>query len=98
MIDGVQILPLKMFPDERGSVLHMLKRTDAHFKEFGEIYFSTAYPGVVKGWHLHEKMTLNYACVVGNVKHVLYDDRAASPTKGRTQEIFLGERASVAGR
>jgi dTDP-4-dehydrorhamnose 3,5-epimerase len=95
MIDGVQIIPLKMFPDERGAVLHMLKRTDPHFKEFGEIYFSTSFPGVVKGWHLHEKMTLNYACVVGNVKLVLYDDRPTSPTKGRIQEIFLGERHYV---
>ncbi len=33
--------------------MHMLKRTDPHFIEFGEIYFSTVYPGVVKGWHRH---------------------------------------------
>ena len=29
----------------------MLKSTDTNFENFGEIYFSTAYPGVVKGWH-----------------------------------------------
>ena len=95
MIDGVHIVPLARFPDERGSVMHMLKRSDPHFKEFGEIYFSTAYPGVVKGWHLHERMTLNYACVAGNIKLVLYDERSGSKTKGRIQEIFMGERHYV---
>ena len=58
--------------------------------QFGEIYFSTIYPGVVKGWHLHEEMTLNYACVVGRIKLVVYDDREESPTRGELDEIFLG--------
>ena len=49
MIDGVQVVPLQRIPDERGTVMHMLKRTDPHFIEFGEIYFSTVYRGVVKG-------------------------------------------------
>ena len=68
----------------------MLRRTDPHFKEFGEIYFSTVYPGVIKGWHLHNVMTLNYACVHGRIKLVLYDDRAGSATKGELMEVFLG--------
>jgi dTDP-4-dehydrorhamnose 3,5-epimerase len=95
MIDGVQVIPLKRISDERGTVFHMLKRTDPHFEEFGEIYFSSVYPGVVKGWHLHEKMILNYACIVGNVKLVLYDDRDGSPTKREVQVIYMGERNYV---
>ncbi len=90
MIDGVLVVPLKRIPDERGTVLHMLKRTDPHFIEFGEIYFSTIYPGVVKGWHKHAQMTLNYACIHGRIKLVLFDDREGSPTKGELMEIFLG--------
>ena len=90
MIDGVLIHPLKQIPDERGKVMHMLKATDPHFERFGEIYFSCIYPGVVKGWHLHSKMTINYAVVVGTIKLVLYDDRPGSPTRGQVQEIFLG--------
>jgi dTDP-4-dehydrorhamnose 3,5-epimerase len=95
MIEGVQVVPLRRIPDERGAVSHMLKRTDPHFREFGEVYFSSIYPGVVKGWHLHERMTLNYACIVGNIKLVLHDDRAGSPTKGETQTLYLGERNYV---
>jgi dTDP-4-dehydrorhamnose 3,5-epimerase len=90
MIDGVLVVPLKRVPDERGTVMHMLKRTDPHFIEFGEIYFSTIYPGVVKGWHKHAEMTLNYACIHGRVKLVLFDDREGSPTKGELMEVFLG--------
>jgi dTDP-4-dehydrorhamnose 3,5-epimerase len=89
-IDGVQIVPLARIPDERGTVMHMLKRTDPHFIEFGEIYFSTIYPGVVKGWHRHAHMTLNYACVHGRIKLVLFDGREGSATKGSLMEIFLG--------
>jgi dTDP-4-dehydrorhamnose 3,5-epimerase len=90
MIDGVLVAPLKRIPDERGTVMHMLKRTDPHFIEFGEIYFSKIYPGVVKGWHKHGEMTLNYACIHGRIKLVLFDDRDGSPTKGQVMEIFLG--------
>jgi dTDP-4-dehydrorhamnose 3,5-epimerase len=90
MIDGVLVVPLKRIPDERGTVMHMLKRTDPHFVEFGEIYFSTIYPGVVKGWHKHAEMTLNYACIHGRIKLVLFDDRTGSPTNGELMEIFLG--------
>ncbi len=92
MIEGVQVVPLKRISDERGTVSHMLKRTDMHFRKFGEIYFSSIYPGVVKGWHLHGKMTLNYACIAGTIKLVLHDDRKDSTTRGQTQEIILGER------
>ncbi|WP_321419178.1 dTDP-4-dehydrorhamnose 3,5-epimerase family protein [uncultured Methanomethylovorans sp.] len=90
MIEGVQITKLDIIPDERGMILKMLRNDDPIFQAFGEIYFSTIYPGVVKGWHIHKKMTLNYAVISGAIKLVLYDDRAGSPTKGEVQEIFLG--------
>jgi dTDP-4-dehydrorhamnose 3,5-epimerase len=90
MIEGVQVIPLRRIPDERGTVMHMLRSTDPHFTQFGEIYFSTVYAGVVKGWHRHREMTLNYACVSGRIKLVLYDDRPSSPTKGELVEVFLG--------
>jgi dTDP-4-dehydrorhamnose 3,5-epimerase len=91
MIDDVKIVPLKQIPDERGKVMHMLKKTDPHFIEFGEIYFSVVYPGVIKGWHLHKKMTINYAVPVGMIKLVLYDQRENSRTKGELMELFIGE-------
>lgn len=90
MIDGVRVKELKIIRDERGSIMHMLRKDSPEFVKFGEIYFSTVHPGVVKGWHIHRKMTLNYAVVKGTIKLVLYDDRPHSKTNGEIMEIPLG--------
>lgn len=89
MIDGVVVTPLRQIWDERGKVMHMLRGDSNLFQKFGEIYFSTTYPGVVKAWHLHKEMTLNYAAIQGAVKLVLFDDREGSETRGHVQEIFM---------
>jgi dTDP-4-dehydrorhamnose 3,5-epimerase len=90
MIAGVETIPLRQILDERGKVMHMLRADAAHFAGFGEIYFSVVHPGAVKAWHLHKRMTLNYAVPVGKIKLVLYDDRAGSPTNGQVAELYLG--------
>lgn len=90
MIDGVKVTPLKQILDERGKIMHMLRADTEGFGGFGEIYFSTVWPGAIKGWHIHSKMTLRYAVPHGHVKLVLYDDRPASPTNGDLMELFLG--------
>lgn len=95
MIAGVRITPLRQIADERGKVMHMLRRDSEVFTEFGEIYFSCVYPGAVKGWHLHKRMILNYAVPHGHLKFVLYDDRQDSPTRGQLQEIFMGPDSYV---
>lgn len=90
MIEGLQVIPLRRVPDERGTVFHMLRAGDEHFRGFGEIYFSSVYRDAIKGWHRHKEMTLNYACIWGRVKLVVFDDREDSPSCGQSQEIFLG--------
>ena len=90
MIEGVKITPLKQILDERGKIMHMLRSDSDVFLEFGEIYFSCVYPNAVKAWHIHERMTLNYAVPHGRIKFVLYDTREESPTKNEIQELFLG--------
>jgi dTDP-4-dehydrorhamnose 3,5-epimerase len=90
-IDGVCIKSLQKIPDERGSIYHMLRSDDALFEKFGEIYFSVIYPGVIKAWHLHKQMVLNYAVIQGMIKLVLFDDRASSPTRGNIVELFIGD-------
>ena len=92
MIEGIKITPLKQIEDERGKVMHMLRNDSKDFTKFGEFYFSTVHPNKVKGWHLHSKMTLNYAVVLGKIKLVLYDARSNSKTKGEVQEFFLSQK------
>lgn len=91
MIDGVKVVPLRQIVDERGKIMHMLKATDEHFLGFGEIYFSCAWPGAVKAWHIHKTMFVNNAVISGRAKLVMYDLREDSPTKGVLQEVFMGD-------
>jgi dTDP-4-dehydrorhamnose 3,5-epimerase len=91
VIDGVRIVPLRQIVDERGKIMQMLKVTDEHFLTFGEIYFSCAWPGAIKAWHIHRSMTVNNAVISGRAKLVMYDLREESPTTGELQEAFLGE-------
>ena len=89
MIDGVIITKLKQIKDDRGRVMHMLRKDDKVFKNFGEIYFSTIYHNKIKAWHLHKKAVLNYACIKGEVKLVLFDDRTKSKSYGTYSEYIL---------
>ena len=88
----VKIIPKKQIIDERGKIMHMLRNDDKNFSKFGEIYFSYTHPNTVKAWHLHKRMTVNYVCVVGKIKLVLFDDREKSITRGELQEIFFDNR------
>lgn len=89
MIDGVKITEKKQIFDERGKVMHMIKSSDPEFNNFGEIYFSCINPGVIKAWHIHKKMTLNYIVLSGQIKFVIFDSRKDSNTYGETMELFL---------
>ena len=89
MIDGVKITKLNQIFDERGKVMHMLRNDQEIFSKFGEIYFSYTHPNVVKAWHYHKEMTLNYAVIYGEVKLVLFDDRENSTTKGNLMELYF---------
>ncbi len=91
MIDGVKLKPLRVLPDERGRLMEILRCDDEVFSKFGQVYMTTAYPGVVKGWHYHKVQTDNMAVVRGMMKLVLFDSRETSPTHGLVNEIFFGE-------
>ena len=71
MIEGIKIIPKKQIIDERGKIMHMMRNDDENFTKFGEVYFSYANPSTVKAWHLHKKMTVNYAIML-SVKLNLY--------------------------
>jgi dTDP-4-dehydrorhamnose 3,5-epimerase len=90
MIEGVKIKKLKVIPDERGRVMEILRRDDEFFQNFGQVYMTTTYPGMVKAWHKHEKQADNIACVSGLIKMALYDGRPGSPTFKEINEFYLG--------
>jgi len=90
MIDGVKTKKLRFIPDERGRLMEILRNDDELFLQFGQVYITTTYPGVVKAWHLHKEQTDNLACVKGMIKLALYDSREQSPTFKQVDQFYLG--------
>jgi len=76
-------------------LMEILRADDPLFRKFGQVYVSTIYPGVVKGWHCHHVQTDYVTILKGMVKLVLYDDREGSPTRGEVAELFAGEQNPV---
>ena len=90
MIDGVQTKTLLSRPDERGRLWEILRCDDVIFQRFGQVYVTTAYPGVVKAWHAHRKQTDFFTVLSGMAKFVLFDMREDSTSQGEIQEFYLG--------
>jgi dTDP-4-dehydrorhamnose 3,5-epimerase len=89
MLDGVLISKQNIIPTPGGSVMHAMKSSDPGAKGFGEAYFSTVDPGFIKGWKRHKKMTLNLLVPFGEIRFVLYDDRASESKRGIFQDVIL---------
>jgi dTDP-4-dehydrorhamnose 3,5-epimerase len=95
MIDGVNVKKLRVIPDERGRLMEMVRSDDEDFTKFGQVYMTTCYPGVVKGWHYHQIQTDYMTSIAGMLKIVLYDHREDSPTHGEVNEFFAGKHNPV---
>lgn len=100
LIEGVEIKKLKKIitydlrNKENGWLIDILRATDKIKKDgnnFAQIYITTAYPGMIKGFHWHKKKVDLFYVVTGTAKLVLIDDRENSTTKGRLNEFIMGE-------
>ncbi len=95
-IDGVLTKPLVWHNDQRGSLAELVRIDDpemfGQFAGFGQVYVTTLYPGVVKGWHQHTVQWDRMVCLRGRVLLGLVDDRPDSPTHGNQMRIVLGDR------
>lgn len=61
---GVKIHKLEIKVDDRGWVTEILRNDQLmENKEFGQIYVTTAHPGVIKGNHYHKRKT-EWFCVI----------------------------------
>ena len=84
---GVKVRRLNRKEDDRGWLLKILMRQHlTGNNRFGEIYVTTAYPGVVKGNHYHQ-WTTEWFCVIKGkgclvVKNIENKER---------EEIIMGE-------
>ena len=74
-IDGVRVVPLKLIRNERGRLIEVQRRDDAHFLGFGQAYITSTLPGVVKAWYRHARQIDQIALMKGTLKLVLFDSR-----------------------
>ncbi len=89
LIDGVKVKKLKLIPDERGRLMEILRCDDGTFRKFGQVYMTTAKPGVAKAWHYHRKQDDNFTCISGKMRLALYDSRENSPTYKEVNEFII---------
>jgi dTDP-4-dehydrorhamnose 3,5-epimerase len=80
MIKGVEIKKLKIIPDDRGRLMEILRSDEPIFEKFGQVYMTTAFPGVAKAWHYHKLQDDHFTCISGVMRLALYDSREDSPT------------------
>ncbi len=92
MIEGVRIRDLVLHTDDRGTVCEMFDpRWGWHPDPLVFTYFYTIRPGLIKGWAMHKNHEDRYCIMQGEIRVVLYDSRADSPTFGLVVEHYLTE-------
>jgi dTDP-4-dehydrorhamnose 3,5-epimerase len=92
-IDGVRVVPLKLIRNERGRLIEVQRRDDAHFLGFGQAYITSTLPGVVKAWYRHARQIDQIALMKGTLKLVLFDSRDNSATREVLLELTINEAA-----
>ena len=73
-VGQITVTPLERISLVGGDVLHVMKRNDPGYVDFGEVYFSIIKIGVIKAWKRHLRMTLNLVVPSGMVHFVFLDD------------------------
>jgi len=99
-IDGVEIVELKRFSDDGGSMTELARLTDGHPQAIAgfmlrQINYSEVEPGVIKAFHLHQRQTdVWYVPPTDRMLLVLLDVRQGSKTEGARIRLTLGAGAS----
>src|ERR1051326_8292928 len=85
-IEGVEIRPYDLWPDDRGyflEVARMRQGLAAAFPiESTQVSAAVSYPGTIKAFHFHRHQTDLWIPVRGMLQAALVDMRPGSPTYG----------------
>ena len=96
-IDGVEVLELRRFNDDGGSITELGRLTKGAHQglpgfEVRQVNYSEVEPGVVKAFHMHHRQTdVWYVPPRDRLLLVLHDCRKGSPTEGVTMRFMLGD-------
>ena len=92
LIAGVHLVPLRSFADDRGYFFESFRKSwvpGAREMVQGNVSFSKK--GVLRGLHYHLKQADFWVVPQGLARAGLYDMRASSPTRGKSETIELGQ-------
>ena len=93
-IDGVQVEPYSLWPDDRGyftEIIRLGQGLPAGFPaESTQVSAALSYPGTIKAFHYHLHQTDFWAPVQGMFQVALADLRTGSPTFGRRNTFYVG--------
>ena len=99
-IEGVQVVELKRFADDGGSMTELARLTDGQAQAFAgftvrQVNYSEVEPGAIKAFHLHQRQTdIWYVPPSDRMLVVLLDVRAGSKTEGTRMRLTLGAGGS----
>jgi dTDP-4-dehydrorhamnose 3,5-epimerase len=95
LIQGVTIVPLQFWPDDRGYFAELLRAGQGLAAGVStatlEVSGALSYPGTIKAFHYHSRQTDIWTPVVGMLQVALYDLRVGSPSFGAKNTLYIGE-------
>ena len=91
MIEGVRVRALERHADDRGSLTELFRSDWPEFTGFGQAIVTVNLPGVIRGWHWHDRQTDVIVVIAGRAVVPLYDGRAGSKTAGTVEAHACGE-------
>ena len=94
LIHGVRVQPFPVYPDDRGYFLEIQRLgrglVTGYPSESTQISAALNYPGTIKAFHYHLHQTDCWTVVAGLLQVALVDLRAASPTFGKRNTLYVG--------
>jgi dTDP-4-dehydrorhamnose 3,5-epimerase len=94
LIDGVQVHPFDLWPDDRGYFLEVIRMQEGPARYFPvdstQVSAALSYPGTIKAFHFHRHQTDLWAPSMGMFQVALVDLRPGSITFGRKNTFYVG--------
>jgi len=98
MINGLKVIHLTVYQDDRGYLVELARRVqeaEPHgvVHKFGQVYLvGNPTRGTIRAFHKHEKLWDWFFISHGSAKFVFRDDRTGSSTLGEMMTVITGER------
>jgi dTDP-4-dehydrorhamnose 3,5-epimerase len=94
LIEGIQVTPVALWPDDRGYFLEVIRMQQGLAADFPpdttQVSAALSYPGTIKAFHFHKHQTDLWVPAAGMLQVTLVDLRPGSPTFGLKNTMYVG--------